>query len=415
MRALLAFAIGLIFISKISFQKLIPQIPSSFSYFVFQGGIHPYMNFIGVGLVAFLSIFALKTSPYQQSRHFRLSVFFISFLLILQGIFQSLFVEGSGGFFATFAAIAGALLLMFVYGIAIPRVLPASEILSKVWKWCFWLSFLSLCLWVIAPHLAFRGGRFTGLFKHIPHMVSVGMFCFALSYYQAPGKVWKVLGMAMGLFILVLTGTRSALAASVMVVVLDLIFSRAKDLSQAFKKAVAGVTGLLVAIFFGLQILGYTADLATGEKSLGDRQAQDGIASRWEEVERGWDYFLKEPLTGYGLAAKFVGSKEADISSYNSFKDPHNIFVSAAVTAGWPGFALSFLIFIVLSFAVVNKLVRPKTPEEFQVAVILATQLPILVIYHVHLSVGGVADRLYWLLFGLLALASQRYQILKQS
>jgi len=31
-------------------------------------------------------------------------------------------------------------------------------------------------------------------------------------------------------------------------------------------------------------------------------------------------------------------------------------------------------------------------------------QIPILIIYHWHLSLGGMADRFYWLVFGYLAL-----------
>ena len=34
----------------------------------------------------------------------------------------------------------------------------------------------------------------------------------------------------------------------------------------------------------------------------------------------------------------------------------------------------------------------------------MLSHIPILVIYHAHLSIGGVADRLYWLIFGFLAL-----------
>lgn len=406
MKRLLFLALSLIFVSKISFQKLIPAIPDSLSYFIFQGGIHPFINFGFVGLVAFFSLFFLKGIPARQNLIFRGYLFLILILLTLQGLLQGLFVEGSGGLVAVFSAVAGAFLLIFVYGVSIPVSISSREILSQIWKWCFWLCFLSLVLWVLAPHLSFRGGRFTGLFKHIPHMVSVGMFCFSLSYFIPRLLFLKIAGVGMGLFVLVLTGTRSAIVASLMVVLFDLMFSRAHSLAQAFKRFVAIVSGGLIVVFFGLQIFNYTLDLARGEKALGERQAQDGIASRWDEVVRGWEYFQEQPWTGYGLAAKFVSAEEADISKYNSFKDPHNLFVSAAVTAGWPGFILSFLIFLTLVVAVVRKIANPQSQEEFQVAVILASQLPILVIYHIHLSVGGIADRLYWILFGVLALKS---------
>ncbi|MNL70978.1 hypothetical protein D3C87_1960580 [compost metagenome] len=38
-----------------------------------------------------------------------------------------------------------------------------------------------------------------------------------------------------------------------------------------------------------------------------------------------------------------------------------------------------------------------------QIAIYLLAHIPILVIYHVHLSLGGMADRMYWLVFGFVA------------
>ncbi|HWU43697.1 MAG TPA: hypothetical protein VN132_09675, partial [Bdellovibrio sp.] len=40
-----------------------------------------------------------------------------------------------------------------------------------------------------------------------------------------------------------------------------------------------------------------------------------------------------------------------------------------------------------------------------QVGIYLLSHIPILVIYHIHLSIGGMADRVYWMVFGVLAAA----------
>ncbi len=38
------------------------------------------------------------------------------------------------------------------------------------------------------------------------------------------------------------------------------------------------------------------------------------------------------------------------------------------------------------------------------IAIYMVTQLPIIFIYHVHISIGGIADRIYWLVIGFLAI-----------
>jgi hypothetical protein len=43
-------------------------------------------------------------------------------------------------------------------------------------------------------------------------------------------------------------------------------------------------------------------------------------------------------------------------------------------------------------------------------AIYALVQIPILIIYHWHLSLGGMADRMYWLVFGFLALYTVKDQ-----
>jgi hypothetical protein len=37
----------------------------------------------------------------------------------------------------------------------------------------------------------------------------------------------------------------------------------------------------------------------------------------------------------------------------------------------------------------------------------MLTQIPIIFIYHIHLSMGGIADRIYWIIFGYMALSEK--------
>jgi hypothetical protein len=41
-------------------------------------------------------------------------------------------------------------------------------------------------------------------------------------------------------------------------------------------------------------------------------------------------------------------------------------------------------------------------PERQIIGLFLLSHLPVFVIYHAHFSLGGMADRIYWLVFGYL-------------
>ena len=155
---------------------------------------------------------------------------------------------------------------------------------------------------------------------------------------------------------------------------------------------------------FGFQTYEFAHGIATGETSLGSRQAQDGVQSRWEEVQRGSEIFMEQPWLGHGLMSKFASGNEVDVSNYNAMKDPHNIFVSAGVVGGWPLLVLAGVSLILMLFGSL-KAMKSFDIAKRQVAIYLLSHIPILVIYHIHLSIGGMADRMYWMVFGILAAA----------
>ncbi|RYZ66184.1 MAG: hypothetical protein EOP09_13080 [Proteobacteria bacterium] len=133
-----------------------------------------------------------------------------------------------------------------------------------------------------------------------------------------------------------------------------------------------------------------------------------------EEVERGWEYFQTSPIIGRGLLSKFSGKDDLDVSSYNSFKDPHNIFASAGVVGGWP-FIVWTLCFVILLMALAARALISENNAMHVFAIYAITQIPILIIYHWHLSLGGLADRVYWLMFGYLALGITGHSRASQS
>ena len=66
---------------------------------------------------------------------------------------------------------------------------------------------------------------------------------------------------------------------------------------------------------------------------------------------------------------------------------------------GWLFLILVAVGFLGLILATLSKL-RSRDQNLKILAIYIATQIPVLFIYHMHLSVGGMADRIYWIMFG---------------
>lgn len=235
------------------------------------------------------------------------------------------------------------------------------------------------------------------------------MACFAVFYFIFAKKMSRLqlgfnwLSFALAFFLLLLTGTRSSLAAVALGLFLAMfIFGSKTDGTRMLKFALA-LTGFLVVIFFGNSLSQFAIAVARGEESIGQRAAQNGIESRMQEVERGFAIFEKDQWLGQGLLSKFSSGNEADVSGYNANKDPHNIFISAGVIGGWGFIVITLIAFVAVGLAALKSL-RSKSDAIKLLAIYVLTHLPILFIYHIHLSIGGIADRIYWMAFGYMAL-----------
>lgn len=407
-RALIKGLLALVFISKISLGSFIP-VPRSFSFILFQQGMHPYLNVL---LCFLLGVPLLILGTRVQDRNslsgfYKLFCFLLAMTLVVQTAGQIYLGEGGSGILQL-AALGSSLLMIAVYGISIPTLMSADDFLKSVQKWAGIFVLLSLVMWVLRSGYVFKGGRFIGVFKHIPHMVtcatvafvfSLGTYALAQSRLQ---KLWSLIVAGAGFFAIVLTGTRSSAAAAFLALALMMILVPAKSNGAKILKTAVVALGFTFTLFFGAQSFNYAVAVATGQSSLGSRQAQDGVASRWEEVERGAQSFQEKPWIGHGLLSKFSSGEEADVSHYNAMKDPHNIFVSAGVTGGWP---MVFLSVVAVIFMVIGSLkaMASRHKAKSYIAIYLAAHIPILIIYHIHLSIGGMADRLYWLVFGFVA------------
>lgn len=311
------------------------------------------------------------------------------------------------------AATGMALFMIAVYGVVIPSLWSGEDFVRYVQRWTGVLVLISLALLIIAPGGVFKGGRFIGVFKHIPHMVTCATiaYVFSLSTFltetKPKQKFWNTLILIASFLAIILTGTRSSAAAALMAFVLTMIMHKTEtNQGRIFKFAFISLFMTFV-LFFGNAVYDFAQGVATGKNSLGTREAQDGIASRWEEVERGSEIFLQEPWLGHGLLSKFAAGDDVDVSNYNAMKDPHNILVSAGVIGGWPMLALAAFSLILMTIGAVKTLMSSDISRR-QIAIYLLAHIPILVIYHVHLSIGGMADRMYWMVFGFVAASSLR-------
>ncbi len=402
----------LIFISKISL-AFVGFFPKELGPIIYQYGMHPYMNMLlNFILGGILCIFWMWNLPhlYRQGRLYRGLLFMTSLYLLFITLLQSIFVNPDESSLFQMAAALMAVFTLYLYGRVIPTLLRPEEFIVRIKKITVFLCFVSLALLFVAPGISIKGSRFIGIFKHIPHMVSCAtLACFTIYYslfYQKLSRLKLALNygyLLVSFGLLILTGTRSALAAVTGGFIVCLFLFTAVSWQNRFLKASLAFGLLLLFLFFGHEIADYGVGIIRGEKAIASRTAQDGFKSRVEEIQRGYLLFEKDEWLGQGILMKFSNGQEAEVSGYNANKDPHNLFVSAGVIGGWGFILLTLIAFIGLFLNSLRALFSKNAAMKI-LAVYLITHLPILFIYHMHLSLGGIADRIYWIVFGYMAL-----------
>lgn len=402
------FLIVLIFLSKISL-GFIPGFPYQESFIIFQKGLHPFINIflnIIIGSILIIKFYWKSNHHYLQNRFFKFYLFVFCLYLIAVTGMQILLVESANPWWLQIMATLSACFTVVLFARVIPSELTATKFIQVVQKICVGLCYLSLGLLIVMPSLAFKGGRFIGIFKHIPYMVTTSTLACVFLIYSLfavtnlrPRKVFYIVSLLIAFVLLVLTGTRSALFAVVLSYFLAFLFFPAKKPTTQFLKVTIAFALVVASLLFGDKIINYSIEIVRGESAVGLRAAQDGVESRLGEFDRGYEIFSKNPILGQGLLSKFGEINEVDVGQYNANKDPHNILVSAGVIGGWGFIVLVFAGFVSL-IAVSFKKLRSASAEFKILAIYVLTHIPILFIYHVHLSLGGMADRMYWIAVG---------------
>ncbi|MGZ3790285.1 MAG: O-antigen ligase family protein, partial [Bacteriovorax sp.] len=403
-------------ISKISL-KWAKVVPYSIPPVIFQYGLHPFVNF-GLQFAIFLILLFIwikNKKNFPMSPIYKSYVYSMMLLLCIQTMFQITLVNVGNSVLVQIAGLGMAIILMLLYGIIIPSLFDLKQFISWTRKISVLLvigSFLALPLFFSDM---FRGGRFVGFFKHIPHMVTASTVAF-IFYFPTlfSDKKWtlrnntplKLVVIAILALTVLLTSTKAAFGTvAITSFVGAFIFGSKKRAIRLFKFSFLSCF-LVSALLIGAPTSQFMYEVTTGKTGFGLRKAQDGVQTRMEEVTRGWSMFEKSPYFGLGLLYKFLNNKEEgiEVEGYNSFKDPHNLFVSAAVIGGYPLFVYAIIGYLLMIAAAIKGL-NQSDPNRQIIGLFLLSHLPVFVIYHAHFSLGGMADRVYWLVFGYLGQA----------
>ncbi len=407
--------VSLFFVSKLSL-AFAHFIPYNIPPLIYQGGIHPYVNILGNFIFGAGFLLSLRKGIWSLgARLYAIYLTLFVAVLCIQTFVQIAFVHPDKSMLFQISGAIMALMTVGLYGLILPLHYPVKRFV-KVMLWhSVVIVMISLMLLPIFGPSMFRGGRFVGITKHIPHMVTMSSVAaiFLVSrwpkLFSEKVSVPKVMGSiaitALSFFAVALTATKAAMGSVFLACLLSLFFlgsrTRAEQLGRLFVLASMSISLALLAPVVGDTLY----EVASGERALLGRPAQNGFETRWDEVVRGGDLFLRSPHAGLGILYKFMTSAgDGDVDTYNSFKDPHNIFLSAGVIGGWPfmiivGFGYMALIYI--TFTTLRPMNKHRLDADTKtIAIFLATHLPVFLIYHVHLSLGGIADRVYWCVIG---------------
>lgn len=408
-----ATLIVLLFVSKLSL-KWMKVIPYSIPPFIYQYGLHPYVNF---GLQFLISLI-LITIWIKQKQTIQLSPLYKSFIyamlavLCTQTLFQITLVNIGSSILVQLAGLGMAVMLVIVYGVVIPSLFDLKKFVLWIRKTSVFLVITSFLALPLFYQDMFRGGRFVGFFKHIPHMVTASTTAF-IFYFPSlfEDKKWslktntplKLIILFLLAIAVLLTSTKAAFGTIAITGFFGVfLFGSKKRSIRLFKFSFLSCF-LVSMLLIGAPTSEFMYEVTTGKTGFGLRKAQDGVQTRMEEVTRGWSMFERSPYFGLGLLYKFLNNSEdgIEVESYNSFKDPHNLFVSAAVIGGYPLFILSIIGYIMMVIAAF-KGINQNDAYKVVIGLFLLSHLPVFIIYHAHFSLGGMADRIYWLVFGYL-------------
>lgn len=156
--------LALMFISKISL-KWTGLVPRSLPPLIFQHGLHPYLNF-GLNIVGLIILFPLWVRAKNKAKFSRYYIIFLYLMLVIlttQTLFQIIFVNIGHSALMQLGGLGMSILLIFIYGIMIPGLLPVKDFARIIKNISVSLMLISLALLPVLWPSLFRGGA---IYRH---------------------------------------------------------------------------------------------------------------------------------------------------------------------------------------------------------------------------------------------------------
>jgi len=211
-----------------------------------------------------------------------------------------------------------------------------------------------------------QGGNY-----HLREVFSVMIFFLVLDFTMRRGKIWNLLLLAIPVFGILASTSRTAILT---LFVVALLYTVAKT-KRLFSKELAlllGVILLTTAVAYKSvpEIKQRLDTFKTTFLSSGDR-----MSHRYDVYMTALKRIKNNPIVGLGVKSGVVLAKEGKWFYPKLAKHPHNIYLQVLVDSGIVGFA-GFLVFLYYLF---GKIFRPYLKEPVVVAVFGAIFLTSLV------------------------------------
>lgn len=403
---------ALIFLSKVSLKPF--GVPYSAGFILYQHGMHPYVN-VALNFMLGLPLILLWLTSRHRERlnpYYLGFVALLSLVLVVQTLLQMILIQHGLPKELQIQGLVLSLFLILVFGVVIPQLVPLNRFVGSIRSMSVALTMLSLVMLPLFGLQLFRGGRFIGVFKHIPHMVTCSTFAviFFLTTFMSyrplrfSGRTALSIGVtALLTLAVVITATKAAIVTVLAALGLAFAIYGKKTLYVRLSKIFVSLTLAAFLVVFGADIYEAAARIVQGRSDFLFRPSTSGIETRLDEFYRGFATFSENPWIGKGILYRFLSESGFSVNSYNAMQDPHNYFASAGVIGGWPLLIVAIIGYVMMVIGALKGLLRHNDKMRM-LGILLIAHLPVFLIYHVHISLGGMADRLYWLCFGYLAL-----------
>jgi O-antigen ligase len=363
----------------------------------------------------------------------------IRFELVLGSILLFMLLLKNGGKFFSLTKMNKAILFFFIavclsfFGAVYTRTASdAFEILVRLLKFfsvyimivgtvdttkklkIFMLVYLgAICFFYMEPFLLSLQGKNLEYEGGVTHLYGVGQFghynslggitgsnlAFFVSLFPYYGFLIKTAFIAfgaIGMKVIMLTGSRTAYVGTIVLGVLTVIFSRNKARNII-------LVVLLAIVIFAVMPEEYRARFDTiGDTGavISGEQQEGSMYTRWIIIKDAWKVFLRYPIVGCGLD-NFWRIRGI---MFNRWQQEHNLYMQVLTNMGIIGFiSFSYLIFMILKYLAITrkKLRKMKMERSYLMGMVNALNAFLIMRLVVGMFGHDLYDNYWWLIAGL--------------